>query len=361
MFCSGSMQGGGAERAISLLANEFVTRGIQVIILVVRGSSVYELDSKVSLITLFEEHEFNTSIRNKISRRFNFWPRLINAVKQVGPDVIIPVHGGGWNAKFVLLAKSLGVKVIVAEQISHTVKATEILRIIERRLIYRWANALTVLTQSDFQFYNSYLQNVSLVPNPACFPYDEAIIRRRRVLLAAGRLNSWHHKGLDNLLGVFARVSIKYPDWRLQIAGTGDVGKAYLINLAQKLGIYEKVDFLGFRKDIDIVMRESEVFVLSSRYEGLGNVLIEAMSQGCACVSFDCMAGPSDIIAHEVDGMLVEDQNLAALANTIDRMMKDAPLRARLSSAARDSALRYAPTKITEQWLHLFKKLKLKP
>lgn len=359
MFASGSMQGGGAERVVSTLANELVKRGITVSVLVVRGASVYEMDDRICLVPLFREDEITGSIGNKITRRFSFWPRLIAAVKAVGPDVIIPVHGGGWNAKFVLLAKALGVKVIAAEHISHTVKARQPMRLIERRWAYRWADALTVLTRSDFEHYSAHLKHVELLPNPAGFPCSDEPNARFRVLLAAGRLDSWHHKGFDTLLNAFARVATKHPDWRLQLAGTGDGGKAHLTGLAKHLGISERVDFLGFRNDIEKVMHRSEVFVLSSRYEGFGMVLVEAMSQGCACVSFDCEAGPSDIIEHEVDGLLVENQNLVALTCALERVMADEPLRARLSIGARAKALRYAPLSITDRWMHLFAKLNL--
>ncbi len=361
LFASGSMSGGGAERVVSILANELVKRGIFVGILVVRGASVYTLDDRVQLLPLYQEREITTSIANKVVRRFSFWSRLFRLVKAFLPDVIIPVHGGGWNAIFVLLAKVLGIRVIAAEHTNHMVNSVRLIRQVERRCVYRLADALTVLNRSDFEHYNDYLERVELLPNPVGFPYSEQQIYRQQVLLAAGRLDSWHTKGFDNLLAAFAQVASAQPGWRLQIAGTGDKGRRHLAGIASTLGIAARVDFLGFRQDIDAVMRRSEVFVLSSRFEGLPMVLVEAMSQGCACVSFDCEAGPSDIIDHEVDGLLVENQSQTALANALDRVMTDAELRQRLSKAAREKAMRYDPVHITDRWLHLFAKLKLIP
>lgn len=359
LFASASMSGGGAERVVSILANELVKRGISVGILVVRGASVYALDERVRLLPVYQEQEITTSIANKVARRFSFWTRLFSLVKAFRPDVIIPVHGGGWNAKFVLLARAMGIRVIAAEHISHTVNAKQMIRYVERRWVYRLADALTVLTRSDFAHYSDYLNHVELLPNPAGFPFHEKPDPRGLVLLAAGRLDSWHHKGFDNLLAAFAQVASAHPCWRLQIAGTGDKGRRHLESIASTLGIAAKVDFLGFRQDIDAVMRSSEVFLLSSRFEGFGMVLVEAMSQGCACVSFDCEAGPSDIIDHEVDGLLVENQNQTALANALDRVMRDASLRERLSTAAREKAMRYAPACITDRWMDLFARLGL--
>ena len=291
VFASGNMKGGGAERAVSILANEMVARGLDVSILVVRGGSAYDLDQRVRLSPLYEEAEFKSSVSNKIGRRLVYFWRVIDLLRAERPDVIIPVHGGGWNGKYVLFAKLLGIPVIAVEQISHKVKSHEVVRWLERRVVYRLADAITVLTGADLAYYGAYLPRVRVLPNPVVFAICNERLSRNKTILAAGRLNSWHHKGFDNLLTVFARVAPKHADWRLEIAGAGDDGLRHLTQLAAELGIADRVGFLGFRKDIDRFMRESSIFVLSSRYEGFGNVLAEAMSQGCACVSFDCEFG----------------------------------------------------------------------
>jgi glycosyltransferase involved in cell wall biosynthesis len=191
---------------------------------------------------------------------------------------------------------------------------------------------------------------VHVIPNPVSFLPSEGQRPRKKIILAAGGLNRWEIKGFDNLLRVFSRIRSRYPDWRLAIAGGGDIGKTPLVQLATELDIVDKVDFLGLVSDLDREMRESEIFVLSSRYEGFSMVLLEAMSQGCACVSFDCVAGPGELITNEVTGLLVENQNLEAMAVALCRLIEDPALRRALSGRAREASENYAPNKIGATW-----------
>lgn len=359
LFASGSMSGGGAERVVSLLANDFVDRGWEASVLVVRGDSIYSLDDRVELVRVYEESEITTATSNKILRRFNYLPRLIARVWKEKPDVIIPVHGGGWNGMFVLIGRLLGVKVIAAEHIGHTVGRFSLPRWAERHLAYRLANRVTVLTKFDYEHYRHFIRKLTLLPNPLSFQPLMALGERAPVILAAGRLNSWSHKGFDNLLRVFAMVSPRHPEWQLEIAGSGEEGRAYLAQLAHELGVAEKVHFLGFQKDIDRVMQRASIFVLSSRFEGFGMVLAEAMSQGCACVSFDCEAGPAEIIADGVDGLLVANQDNAALANALERLMADGGLRHRLAQTGLAKAENFSIETIGQKWAELFRTMGL--
>lgn len=361
LFASGSMQGAGAERVVSLLANQFVAQGIEVSVLVVRGESVYELDEKVKLIQIYQDTDITSNLMNKVLRRFNYLPRLIACVRKEKPDLLIPVHGGGWNGLFVLIAKLLGIKVVAAEHTNYTVRRYGVLRWIERHLIYKLADVVTVLTQFDFEYYKKFLKNLIILTNPISFQPVLSITERGLVILAAGRLDSWAPKGFDNLLKVFSVVARTHPDWILQIAGAGGEGKDYLTKLATQLHIVDKVIFLGFQKEIDRVMRSASIFVLSSRFEGFGMVLAEAMSQGCACISFDCPAGPAEIITDGVDGVLVENQNNDAMARELERLMADGALRQRLAGAGLTKVDQFSIEVISAKWFSLFRELGLRP
>jgi GalNAc-alpha-(1->4)-GalNAc-alpha-(1->3)-diNAcBac-PP-undecaprenol alpha-1,4-N-acetyl-D-galactosaminyltransferase len=359
MFASGTMQGGGAERVISTLANEFVARGFDVAILVVRGESVYELDGKIQLIPLYEEREFSTAISNKIARRLVYISRLIHQIKAFDPDVLIPVHGGGWNALFILLAKLLGRKVVACENTSHVHVSSNIFRRFERHFMYRFADAISVLTRFDFSYYSRILDNVVLLPNPIGFGVISKVGCRPNVILAAGRLDSWKVKGFDNLLDVFKRISHDYPNWRLKIAGSGHEGEVYLRSLVRQHGLSEAVEFTGFCKNIDEVMRNSAIFTMTSRYEGFGMVLAEAMSQGAACVSFDCEAGPADIIDNLVSGILVPNQDVAAMESALRFLIDKKEVRVRLATTGLESIKRFSVTSIANEWVSLFHRLGL--
>lgn len=360
VFLSGSMQGGGAERVVSVLANHFCSIGLPVSIVVVRGGSVYPLADGVGLHPLYRESEFNGTLMNKIWRRVVFVPKICRLLASENPDVVIPVHGGGWNGQFVILCWLLGIKVIPAEHISWTVGRYKWGRWFERRVVYRLADALAVLTEADREYYARYLPRVVMIPNPLSFNSVTEPSVRGKTILAAGRLDAWEHKGFDTLLEVFSRFHPLFPAWRLQIAGTGEAGRRYLDVIARNLGVEQAVDFLGFRNDISDVMRASSIFVLSSRYEGFGMVLLEAMSQGCACISFDCPSGPSDIIQSDVDGLLVSNQDKSGLAEGVVRLIQNEQLRTSLGQAAVVKANQYRVETLGERWLSLFKSIGLR-
>lgn len=351
------MQGGGAERVVSVLANHFASMGFRSSVAVVRGDSVYPLADGVALRRMYQEEEFAGTLWNKIWRRLVYAPRLWSLVVQERPDVVIPVHGGGWNGQFVLLCWLLRIKVIAAEHISWTVGRHQWGRWFERRIIYRLADAVTVLTEADKAYYAQYLPRVVKIPNPLSFDTASVEEGRGQTILAVGRLDSWHHKGFDTLLEVFALVHPSIPGWRLQIAGAGTTGRKYLESLAKKLGVAEWVDFVGFQQDVASLMRRTEIFVLSSRFEGFPMVLLEAMSQGCACISFNCRSGPSDIIKSNEDGILIPDQDKVAMAEGLTRLMQDQQLRSTLGRAAIKKARHYSVDVVGSCWLSLFKSI----
>lgn len=359
LFASGSMQGGGAERVVSVLANHFAAIGLQACIVVVRGGSVYPLVECVGLYPIFGESEFSGALVNKVWRRLIYLPRLLRLLMRERPDVVIPVHGGGWNGQFVFLCWLLGIKVIPAEHISWTVGRHRWGRWFERKVIYRLADALAVLTEADRAHYAGFLSRVVLIPNPLSFEPARMPLDRTQTILAAGRLDSWHHKGFDTLLEVFSRFNAVFPAWRLQIAGRGETGQRHLEALARDYGVEGSVDFVGFQRDFAAQLGKAGIFVLSSRFEGFGMVLLEAMSQGCACVSFDCHSGPADIIEPGVDGLLIPDQDKNALAEGLVRLIQDESLRANLGQAAVTKASQYRVEVIGERWLSLFKAIGL--
>ena len=260
------------------------------------------------------------------------------------------------NRNIIFISKLLNLPVIVSEHTNHKADMN-LLSWIERRWIYKLANAVTVITHYDYDYYSKFLKNIHIVPNPVSFEPVEYIKRREKIILASGGLNRWKIKGFDTLLKVYANVVKIYPDWKLQIAGSGDDGFTYLKELAKELGIEDNVEFLGFCSDLDTVMQKVSIFVLSSRYEGFSMVLAEAMSQGCACVSFDCVSGPGEIIKNGVDGILVEDQNVQKMQEAICRLIEDDVLRRNLAMNAIKDVQRFSIQKISNKWVSTIDKV----
>ena len=197
------------------------------------------------------------------------------------------------------------------------------------------------------------------MPNPceslngACVPVGE----REKVVLAAGRVTSWQIKGFDNLIKSWCKICDDFPDWTLKIAGSVDKDSSNYLKEIIKQNKGNNIEFLGFRSDVYDLMSKSEVYVLSSRREGLPMTLIEAMSKGCCCVAFDIETGPADIIDHEKNGILVNNQDINALADSLSRVMDDEKLRRKLSVAAPSGVQQFEVWNVIKRWDFLFAKL----
>ncbi|MEV4255859.1 glycosyltransferase family 4 protein [Spirillospora sp. NPDC049652] len=173
--------------------------------------------------------------------------------------------------------------------------------------------------------------------------------RTAPVVLAAGRLV--RAKGFDMLIKAYAPLVDKHPEWRLRIHGTG-AREARLRKQIAELGVGDRIELLP-RTDIAGALERASVYALSSRYEGMPLVLLEAMSKGVAVVSFDCPAGPAEMIEDGVNGLLVPPRDLDALTAALDRLMSDRDLRDRLGDAAPAATERYHLDRIGPLWIRL--------
>ncbi|MFB9057054.1 glycosyltransferase [Mariniflexile ostreae] len=241
------------------------------------------------------------------------------------------------------------------KQKHHVIQKHAFAKYIQRFWINRLATKITILTQHDYNILGKLLSNKVVIQNPLSFPiYKEQNLRRKNIL-AVGSLDRWEGKGFDNLIFVWGKIATQYPSWILEIAGTGSTSSYdYLLELCKKNNVENRVHFIGFQPNIDTVMRESSIFVLSSKFEGLPMALIEAMSQGCACISFDCISGPREIMTDGESGILVENQNLNKLEEALVSLIEDEKLRLELSCNAIKDVEKFIPENIAKQWKDMF-------
>jgi len=228
------------------------------------------------------------------------------------------------------------------------------------RLLYRRAAAVVAQTRRaarDIERRTG--RAVSVIPNPVSqvstpanrgVSGDEPPMRSgtdRRNLLAVGRLSP--QKGFDLLLEAFACVAGHHANWDLTILGEGR-SRAGLTATIVARGLASRVSMPGFDSHVREAMRQADLFVLSSRFEGFPNVLLEAMSEGRACASFDCNTGPRELICHGENGWLVPAEDVPALAAALDVLMGDDGLRARLGAHAREVLTLYSLPAVLGQW-----------
>ena len=209
-----------------------------------------------------------------------------------------------------------------------------------------------VLTDEDRRNWHE-LDNVTTIPNPLnVFPTIESNQSARKVI-AAGRY--CYQKGFDLLLRAWAIVNEKHKDWRLDIYGAGN--NVEYKNLANTLNICQNVGINPPTDNIYAKYADASIFVFSSRFEGFGMALLEAMATKLAVVSFACPCGPKDIISDGNDGVLVTNEDIQELADKICYFIEHEEERKSMAENAKLKAMQYSVDNIMHRWIRLFESL----
>lgn len=359
LFFIHGISGGGGERVLSILANEFVARGESVSIATrVIKPFAYQIDERIALCDLYAGTRCGVGSRllNLIIMRRN----IRRIVKNEKPDLVVAFMSA-LGCSVVVATLGLGVPVVISE---HTNVSRNLGRALslKRALCYPLADAITILTRYDRRLWQNKYKNVVYMPNPISLRNVGKMTVREKTVLAVGRVKQWNIKGFDNLLKCWANICHLYPDWTLKIAGAiDDKSEAYLTALADEWHC-RNYEFLGFRNDVYELMQQSAVFCLSSRTEGLPMALLEAMNAGCCCVSFDVVTGPREIIQNGKSGLIATNQDNEDLTRCLKQVIEDDLLRKRLAENAQDGIRKYSLERVVGRWYVLFDKIiKKKP
>ena len=209
-----------------------------------------------------------------------------------------------------------------------------------------------VLTDEDRRNWHE-LDNVTTIPNPLnVFPTIESNQSARKVI-AAGRY--CYQKGFDLLLRAWAIVNEKHKDWHLDIYGAGK--NVEYKNLVNTLNICQNVGINPPTDNIYAKYADASIFVFSSRFEGFGMALLEAMATKLAVVSFACPCGPKDIISDGNDGVLVTNEDIQELADKICYLIENEEERKSMAENAKLKAMQYSVDNIMHRWIRLFESL----
>ena len=223
----------------------------------------------------------------------------------------------------------------------------------------RGLDAFVTLTPTDEVDYTTFLAasavRVTTIPNPLPWPANPAGAHDRPVIVAAGRLVP--RKGMGRLIRAFAPVARRHPEWELHIYGTGKLEQR-LRDLVQRLGVSKQVRLLGHSDDLPDVFADAALFASGSRAEGFPMVLLEAMSTGLPLVSFDCPRGPSDIIRHGRNGLLVPRNDIPALSMALETVVADDEGRRAMGAQGLVDADQYVVARVAARWEALFADLR---
>ena len=362
LFCIPLMCGGGAERVMALLCNGLSARGYEVVLATdTKQESFYSLDKKIRLVSIFPDFAPGGNIFRKIYYNlFLLYPKIRTVIKKEKPDVIISFLYI-LNPKVILASRFLSIPVVSCEHINFINNRTW-LKTIRRVYINKLADKVTVLTQRDLDFLKGKLNNVVIMPNPISFSSCNTFSSlREKKVLAVGNLNEYERKGFLSLIKAWNTIAARNKDWSLCIAGRGsEESICVLKNLIEEYDLSSQVELLGEVKDMELLYRTSSIFVLSSKNEGLPMALMEAMSQGCACVSFDISTGPREIIDDGVDGILVKENDFGELIEKIEWLISDEKMCRRLGEKAMLSMYRYSLPVILDRWESLLSEVRNK-
>ncbi len=356
LFLINSLVGGGAERVLVNLSDELLNQGHTVGVIVKEKKIAYRINPLLKLYHIQENNEIKSGLLRLACNYIKRYRYLRGVINDMKPDVIIA--SWGCNLSHVLLAHK-DIPIIASEHNTFDRKHS-IHEKLNRFYLNRFFDKVVVLTKYDQAYMARILKNTIVIPNPLSFKpmsedgYKNTFCQRKNIL-ACGRLNAYQVKGFDTLIMCFGLIANKYPNWHIDIAGTGsekDFNR--LKNVAKECGVEDRLHFLGFHNDMAQVMQQHSIFALTSRSEGFGMVVTEAMAMGCACVSFD-LTGPGEIIVDGIDGVLVENQNLGDFAEALSDLIDNENKRYELGLRAIFDVKRYNPRKIAEKWENLFK------
>jgi GalNAc-alpha-(1->4)-GalNAc-alpha-(1->3)-diNAcBac-PP-undecaprenol alpha-1,4-N-acetyl-D-galactosaminyltransferase len=351
-----SLAMGGAERVVARMANHWAARGdaVTVITLSSTATDTYPLDAPVTRIAL----DLMRDSSGPIGALLNNWVRvrrLRDAIYRLQPDTVISFTDR-MNIVTLLACRSLKVDTVVSERIDPSQQPIGFPWAWMRRRSYSSARALVVQTQAVRLQLEPMMRNrpIYVIPNAVDAPVGNQPAREPRRsaeeplrLAAMGRLA--HQKGFDLLIDAFARASEGRPNWSLTILGDGPERR----RLEEQIHARElepRVHLAGWIYDPVTVLRNCDAFVLSSRFEGFPNALLEAMALGLPAISFDCPSGPAEIIRHEVDGLLVPGEDVAALAAAIRRTLSNEEFRERLGAEAVRVVERFSVERYFARW-----------
>ena len=233
-----------------------------------------------------------------------------------------------------------------------------------RRLTYPHAKLLVSVSQGVENFF-SWLpkERKQVIYNPFFIPDSGDSVtknvatildKQTNTIVSMGRLT--HQKGFDLLINVFSKLASKYKDWSLVILGEGEL-RNDLEELIKDLGISSRVSLPGRVNDPFSILRKSDLFVMSSRFEGFPMAHGEAMMCGLPIVATDCPSGPSELIRNGVDGLLVPNGDEETLQEAIEELISNPELRGRMSRSASQVTERFDSKSIVSEWITAFNQL----
>jgi GalNAc-alpha-(1->4)-GalNAc-alpha-(1->3)-diNAcBac-PP-undecaprenol alpha-1,4-N-acetyl-D-galactosaminyltransferase len=351
---------GGAERVGAAMANYWIEQGNEVSLITFddpQSNPFYELSAKlchIKLGLLNESGNLLEGARNNFIRLQS----LRSLFKTRKADVIISIIGRS-NIRVLFAALGLNIPIIVFEQIDPARDSLNRLWRLLRLLAYQRAQQIVVLTQSFVEYFPTYLRNrIQVIPNPIALTNVSAPkqVSNPEIfkIIAVGRLEL--QKGFDYLLQALVDLRSSSKNWTLTILGEGSQRQNLEI-LCARLNLADRVIFTGTVKDVTTFLKQSDLFVLSSRVEGFPLALCEAMACGIPVVATDCATSIREIVSDGVDGIVTPNEDVVGLTKAILTLMNNPQHREQMSHQAPLIVNRLSLPVIMKKWDQLLREI----
>lgn len=325
----------GSERVACILANKLVEQ---------LNFDVTILNRDANFDEVFYPLNNRIEVKRILGSQLSFYNSLVKTVKFESPDMVV-VHNMGKLSILCSLIPNIK-KLIILEHVSFISRPKYVQFL--SKIFYKKIDQVVTLTYRDKLSFDTFHSNVTVIPNFSPFPITIKKNYDQKQIVSIGRLTD--QKNYVHLLKAWEKISHQLPEWKLCIYGEGE----HETLLADYIEVHklQNVFLKGATSNVQHIYESSDFFVMSSKYEGLPMVLIEAQSFGLPIVSYDCPNGPSEIVKDEVNGYLVENQNINQLADRI-LALASSPLKlVEFSKNSLINAQNYQPEKILHLWVN---------
>lgn len=357
LFLTGRInQIGGIERVTLDLAHILKESGNEVFII---SYSKGNQEKKFDLLSEFDIRYLN---EKPVSIRYAFLKgRLLRQqLRSIQPHAVIYVDSLLYFFFRPYISKKY--KQIVWEHFNYTVTFGKRLRTLSRKLAARFADACVVLTKADadlWQKRNHCRSKIIVVPNPIREDVlnnsnlIKSLEERKKQILCVGRLE--YQKNIPELIDIWAEIEHDFPDWLLKIVGEGSE-RSLIENKIKNDGL-KNVELTGRISDVSPFYAESQILVMTSRFEGLPLALIEGLFFGLSEISYNCPMGPNEIIINKENGYVIEYEDRKSFVAGLKRLMQDQNLREIFSQKSLELSSKYTHQVVIQDWVRLFKEI----
>lgn len=361
---------GGIERVLSGKANYLIKQGYDVsFVKIYRNNDepYFEFDPRIKFYALDFTFEEEGDYKRKVLFHQNkklFIEKLSELLNEIKPDITISTYCK--YSKYIYLANDPSIKIIERhfakykrsqffvklDKYSIGKKISNWYRRKDYKIVKHYAK-FVVLTHEDREDWGN-LDNIMTIHNPMTFEPQSISTCENKRAIALGRISK--QKNYESMLRIWKEVTQKHNDWHLSIfANGGSIRK--LQKYADQLKVSSNITISPVTRDVEKELLDSSIYLMTSRYEGLPLVLLEAMSCGLPVVTYACKCGPKDMINNGEDGFYIEPNDEKSFVKKVNELIENKSLRLEIGTKAAQSVRQFSEDKIMKQWMDLFESL----